>query len=130
MALTLTPTNQITKLDVKVWKEKINQYLLFRLGKKNAEAQAREYEKGIKSLRSALREAMNGAPVAHCGHAVLTFITKDDVPGALTLINGEKIPLSAVTSVLVGNRTVNASEIQTWYGGRQGSEDLQVEGAL
>jgi hypothetical protein len=47
---------------------------------------------------------------------------------ALTLTDGSKVPWTKATSVLVGNRTIMASEVAKLYGSRDGSIDIDCVG--
>lgn len=127
MALTLSAP-AVTQLPPKTWKAKILAYLNAKRIKKEADAASRIQDQIIKQLKYELREAMQGAPVAQCGNALLSEKTTAGSPAALTLTDGSSIMFADVTSILVGNRTIERSQIAKIFGGREGSVDVTVAG--
>ena len=92
----------------------------------NSEAAAADSQ--MKALRQQIREAMVGAPSAVCGKAVLTHKQGKPVPASLTLSDGSKLPWASVTAIVAGRDKIAADKIASLYGGRSGSDDIDVSG--
>jgi hypothetical protein len=118
----------IVRISPAQWLGIVRDYAAAKALKKAREADARSADTQCKSLRSQLFKALSGAPSAICGNYVLTMKQTAPSQASLTLANGVKVPWSEVSAVIVGKQRVPASEIASIYGGRAGSEDIEVAG--
>ena len=123
-------SNSLVRLAVPKWGQVIRDFMAAKTLKKTAESQARAADARYKDLRKQLIPALAGAPSAVCGHAILTLKTTSAAEASITLADGSKLPWSSVQAVLVRGRRVMAEEIASVYGGRAGSEDLDIAGAV
>jgi hypothetical protein len=121
-------TRKMPVLDIKIWRNRINEYIIAKATKREAERAARAADDTVKAIRAELYSAMNRSPAAICGNAALTVKLGAEAPAKLTLTTGETVLWSDVTSVLAGNRVISRDEIQTLFGGRCGSFDIEVTG--
>lgn len=128
MGTSNTATPGLVKLDVKVWRDKVIALATAQITKREADAASRAADTTIKAVQAELLLAMNGAPAALCGHAVLTPKTTSDAKATLTLSDGSKLDWTAITSLLAGNRTIPAKDVLSLYGGRSGSTSIAVAG--
>ena len=118
----------MTKLDRKTWATKLRDYMLAKATKKEADAASRGADSTIRAIRGELREAMGDSPVAICGQAVLTLKSTSPAEATITLCTGEKIAWAKVTGILIGNENIPAARVASLYGGRGGSEDVEISG--
>jgi len=128
MSATKQQANGLRRLDLRTYKSKVEDLIMAQQTKKEADAAARAADATIKAIVAELSEAMNGAPAALVGGAVLTVKQTSGAAAALTLKDGSKKLWADVTSVLIGNLTIRQNEIMTVFGGRGGSETINVTG--
>lgn len=120
--------SEVMRLPVK-FREALVSYAEARDRQKAAKA-ATDAAKGVaETVQAAIRAAMGAVNVATCADLSLRFSACEDSPASITLVNGEKIPLSRVKSItLAGGKSIPAREIQKISGGKAGWERLEVEG--
>ena len=107
---------------------KVRDYADAKQTKKRADAEGRAADAVIKGTGAMLLEKMAGAPAAICGEMILTTKSTASADAALTLTDGSKILWKDVTMLVIGNKTVMTTEIQTLFGGRSGSTSVEVAG--
>lgn len=98
--------------------------------KKKLDAESRKCESVIKTLKTAIFLALGGNSKGRCGNYAIEVTPEKQNPGALTLHDGRKIPLSDLTQIVYlanGEPTVFlASDVKTWYGGATTGADLVI----
>ena len=110
------------------WAPKLRAYALLRDQQQAADAEARAAKAAADAARDEILAVLAGATAATCGSLVVTVKTGKPVAPSLTLVSGQKLPWDKVTSLIVGNVNVPASDVQTLYGGRNGSVAIEVAG--
>lgn len=126
----------IVRIGHNEWISTIRDYVKAKADKRKADADARGYDTKVKSLRSKLYQAMGMAPAAALsmpdGRPSVILTVKHGAPseGALTLRDGRKIPLSSLSFIVLDDEStfIPVSDVSTWYGGRAGSDDIEVTG--
>lgn len=119
----------LVRVSPQKWAATIRDFVAAKALKKKLDAEARAADAQCKALRSQLFPALSGAPSVVCGHQILTLKATAPAQAALTLRDGSKIMWSAVQAVTVNGRRIVAEDIASLYGGRSGSEDIDVAGA-
>jgi len=106
----------------------IRDYLRIKAEKKAAEAAARIADQKLKILRTVIFAAMEGAPIARCGNAVITLKPGRVNPGALTLKDKRKIALNDIREIVLDNGldVIEVDEVETWFGGSRVSDDIEI----
>ncbi len=110
------------------WAPRLRGYALLRDMQQKADAEARAAKAAAHAARDDILAALAGATAATCGNLVVTVKTGNPAPASLTLETGQKIPWDKITSLIVGNVNVPASDVKTIYGGRSASTSIQVAG--
>ena len=110
------------------WAPKLRAYALLRDQQQAADAEARAAKAAADAAKDEILTALAGAAAATCGNLVVTVKTGNPAPASLTLETGQKIPWDKITSLIVGNVNVPASDVKTIFGGRAGSVTLSVAG--
>ena len=110
------------------WAPRLRGYALLRDMQQKADAEARAAKAAADAARDEIIAALAGATAATCGNLVVTVKTGSPAPASLTLETGQKIPGDKVTSLIVGNVNVPASDVKTIYGGRNGSPTVEIVG--
>ena len=118
----------LLRLDPGTWLDRVRQYAELVRTKRETAAAAKAADDAHKAARAAILRAMNYAPAAACGPFVLGYSEKGAAAASITLKDGRKVMLSAVTSILVGNETIAADQIGSLYGGRSAAPELTVNG--
>lgn len=92
-----------------------------------ADAASRAAESEISRLQGDLFSLMGGAPVAFCGPFVLTREPGKVLPATVKTVGGRTIPLADIVSLKLADKSsVNGSDIASAFGGRSGSDKLNV----
>lgn len=127
----MSETATVAKLAHNRYASDIREYLKAKADKKAYDALARQAEDKIKGLKSILFMALDGAQAGKCGNAVINVKPGKIIPGGLTLRDGRKIPLNDIKEIVYVTTAgdpdvITADTVKTWYGGANGSDDLEV----
>ena len=122
-------TSALVKLCPKTWRDKLVTAARLRRDKSIADKAARELDARWKAAQSEVFAAIGSAPGAVCGDLVVTVKTTAASPATVTLADGQVIKWSAVTSLLIGNVTVPASQVAKMFGGRDNPPTIEIAGA-
>lgn len=124
-----TATTNYPRFDGRTWLAPIQAYRALREERRAVDRRARELKEECDRARDTIIKAMGDAPVAQCGDLVLTVKTGGGAESAVVLINGRKIALVDIKSLLLTNGSrVTRSDIARLYGGKSDSTDLEVAG--
>jgi len=121
--------NSLVQLDPEKYGPTVTTLAQLKILKRRLEADARAADTKIKTLQVVLNQAMGDAPVAVCGHAVLTVKTMAASPAALTLPNGIRVMWTEVSDVVINQEFVPTVGAKL-YGGREGSAGIEVAGKV
>jgi len=98
--------------------------------RQSLDKQSREAGKRIGVNRALLLQAMGRHDVVQCGRRLLTLKPGKATPGAATLVDDGKIPLSRVQGICVDGALIAMAEIKTWFAGRTAGPDIEISEAV
>lgn len=126
----MSDTTAVAKLPHNKYASDIREYLKAKADKQAADKASRQAAEKVKNLEAVLFIALGGARAGKCGNATIVVEPGNTIPGALTLKDGRKVPLSDILELTIrdGNAisALNPDTVKTWYGGAQGSDKLNV----
>jgi len=118
----------IVRLAPAKWRDKIAAAADLRRAKSEADKAAREADSLWRQAKAEIIGALNGAPGATCGGAIITVKETASSEATITLSDGSVVKWADVHSVTIGNKQVAAKDVAKLYGGRSQSEDVAFAG--
>lgn len=120
----------LLRIDVAKYGELVKALRQRQLEKTETAAAARVADEAYKATLGQVLRAMEGQDAAICGSAVLVKKTGKAADATVKSTMGVAYKLADVERIIIGNTTLMQADIMSVFGGRSGSESVEVSGEV